>query len=60
MRASSRGCRAAREPGLGEIWRRSSSSLGGGRPERADQSVTKKLKLRAERKGDASGKPLGC
>ena len=23
-------------------------------------SVTKKLKLRAERKGDDSGKPLGC
>jgi hypothetical protein len=34
--------------------------LRGGRPERADQSVTKKLKLRAERKGDAGGKPLGC
>ena len=27
---------------------------------RDGQSVTKKLKLRAERKGDASGKPLGC
>jgi hypothetical protein len=27
---------------------------------RDGQSVTKKLKLRAERKGDGSGKPLGC
>jgi hypothetical protein len=27
---------------------------------RDGQSVTKKVKLRAERKGDASGKPLGC
>jgi hypothetical protein len=27
---------------------------------RDGQSVTKKLKLRAERKGDDSGKPLGC